>query len=498
MAQLAYPAARPARSGVLLPLILGLLLALLLGLVAGSGSLLLALMFGGALVGAFLLARPDAMLWLLLATVLVLSGTVQFFADFHQLQWIASLLGMALLAVGLYQQLGSRPLPASPAGPSIGVVAGLFLLMLAVSSAVNAVPPDQLIVGLRAYLPFWGVFAVLAAARLDEHQVRALLLAMLAVAALQWPLALYQKIFVVPERIALNYFGSAFDSVVGTFGGPKFGGGASGSLGVFLALMLVFAGALWHRRQLTTRWFALLFLTIGVAMGLTETKVVFMLVPLGMLWVFRDGLVRRPVAFVLGSAAVLVLLAGVLFSYYKLYWEDSGRGDFWDVIGRRFAYSFDPNFMATADWPGRIAGLLIWNRHHELASEPFTTLLGHGAAAATTFSTFMGPSAASRRYGLGLDVTGATKLLWDSGALGFLLFLALFGTGFVIAGRLLRDARIPDWHRAALNGAQTAMPLLALALFYEVTSVSSPPVQFLAMFLLGYIAYWQRRLRQAA
>ena len=36
------------------------------------------------------------------------------------------------------------------------------------------------------------------------------------------------------------------------------------------------------------------------------------------------------------------------------------------------------------------------------------------------------------------------------------------------------------------------MVLMFLAVFYEVTTVSSPPMQFINMLLMGYIVYWWR------
>ncbi|MBK7765541.1 MAG: hypothetical protein IPI44_05200 [Sulfuritalea sp.] len=42
------------------------------------------------------------------------------------------------------------------------------------------------------------------------------------------------------------------------------------------------------------------------------------------------------------------------------------------------------------------------------------------------------------------------------------------------------------------------MLLMPLATIYEVTVVSSPPMQFVAMFMLGYVAYWWRETAGSA
>lgn len=484
--------------GTILLIVFGaFFLALFAGAAAGIGHVLLSIMLLGMGAGLFLLSKPVWMMWLLLAIVLVLNGMAQFFVGFHQLQWIASGLGMALLLVGALRLVTSKV--TSPGFTPLSALVVVFLTLLSISTAINYTSPLEVLVGLRTYLPFWGVFFVVHSGVLDEKTLRKMMYAVVVVAAIQWPVELYQKLFVASERASLGYFGSAWDSIVGTFGGAKFGGGASGSLAVYVTAIGVIATAWWKAGFMRTSLFAVVALTCLLAVGLSETKAVFILLPVGLFVLYRRAALQRPGRFLVGVGVMGALLAVLLFGYYKLFWEEQHKhGSVWRALENRFAYSFDPTFMPAPNWPGRLTGLVIWGKKHDLAIEPLGTFIGHGAGSATSFSTIMGPGEAVRRFGPGLDVTGATKLLWEAGVVGTACFLALFVVGYRQSGRLSEDSRIPPWHRATMTGIQASMPMLALAIFYEVTVVSSPPMQFLGLFCLGFVGYWYRATRGVA
>ena len=162
-----------------------------------------------------------------------------------------------------------------------------------------------------------------------------------------------------------------------------------------------------------------------------------------------------------------------------------------DALFARFSYSFDPYFQASTTNLGRVKSLLFWWEKHAL-DDPLTLLIGHGLASAVSSSSIIGEGGAVHRYGIMLDVTGVSKLLWESGLIGLVVFLLIFAFGFFRARSLKVHPALPAWHRAAMVGVEAVMVLMPLSIFYEVTIVSSPPMQFMAMFLLGYVAYWWR------
>ncbi len=470
-----------------------ILIAVLTGLAVGMGAYLLAVPLIILLPAAFLLRRPDICLSAMAGLTLLIAGILKYFLGLGQFQWVVSALGVTLLTIALTGILFSRGRNTSSL-TSIEIVLALWWIVLTFASLVNLVPVLDWFVGIRIYLPFLGVFAYIAYCNPSERLLRNLLMFLLLVASVQWAFCVYQKFIIVPQRISGGYFGSPWDSVVGTFGGDKFGGGESGSLGVFLVVALVIAASLNKAKQLIgfSFWFVVLFGLAAVA--LIESKVIVLLLPLGVLIVYSDQIMKHPGRFLLLLLSIPAFVLAVLSAYHYMYWQSETRLDLLDSILQRMSYSFDPNFRVTSISLGRVGSLAFWWNNHSVLENPLTFLVGHGLASAVGESSVIGMGAAVRNFGYLLDTTGATKLLWESGILGLVLFLSIFVSGFLSAGTLSKSIAVPEWHRAAMVGVQATMLIMLLAVFYEVTTVSSPPMQFVNMLLLGYIVYWKRSI----
>lgn len=473
------------------------LVAMLFGILIGSGAYI----FVAALVllvpSVLVLKRPDLSLALLAASTLLIAGSLKYFFGLGQFQWVLSGLGLLLLGyTGLQRAFVSSNTQSSSAGFLAWM--GLWWAILIFSSAANELPMLDWLVGIRVYLPVLGVFAYIAYCRPSEKLLKNILVFMLVIASVQWTFCLYQKLFVVPARLAGHYPGSAWDSIVGSFGGEKFGGGESGSLGIYLSLMTTMAIALHKQAQLKTRWFLLIFVSGFAAMAMVESKVIALMIPAGFFLVYRDYAFKKPVAFLAGSVVVAGLMFSLLIAYYYLYWQTDNNKGLFDALYDRFAYSFDPQFQASTVNLGRVKSLIFWWNRHAVLDNPLTLLFGHGLASAVSTSSIIGEGAAVRAQAVMLDVTGISKLLWESGVIGSLAFIAIFVLGFFRARKLKLNPALPAWHQAAMVGVEAALALMPFAIFYEVTIVGSPPMQFVAMFFLGYVAYWWREAHQTA
>lgn len=445
------------------------------------------------LVPAFYLVKyPQMGLVAFAGLTLLVAGSLKYFFGLGQFQWVISGLGMALLAYTALQRAYASP---SITSSDTGLLAwmGLWWLILIFSSAANSLPILDWLVGVRIYLPVFGIFAYIAYCNPNERLLKGILIFMLAIASVQWAFCLYQKLYIVPSRLAGHYPGSAWDSIVGTFGGDKFGGGESGSLGIYLSLMTTLAIALHKQAQLKTLWFLIIFVSSFAAMAMVESKVIALMIPAGFFLVYRDYAFKKPVVFIAGSMAVAMLMCGLLVAYYYLYWQTDNNKGMFDALFNQFAYSFNPQFQASTTNLGRVKSLLFWWNHHSLLDNPLTLLFGHGLASAVSSSSVIGEGVAVRAQAVMLDVTGISKLLWESGVVGSLTFVTVFVLGFFRARSLKVNPAVPAWHRAAMSGVEAALAIMPLAIFYEVTIVSSPPMQFAAMFYLGYVAYWWRK-----
>lgn len=476
------------------------LLAGLVGLLLSLGAHVYSFVLVGALLGVFLVCRPDLMFGLLFLLVFLVDGLAQTLIGVGQVQWLISGLGLALLSSHFLRISRPRFRPVEEQGvvfTPITITVGLFFLTLIGSSLINNVGFGQAAVGGRSYVPLWGVFFFVGAGYLTREDMRRVFFTLLIFATIQWPFAVYQHFFVAAEREALRIFGSSWDSVVGTFGGSKFGGGQSSSLGVFLVLVIILATSLLRHRQISKRSYFFLICSIFLALGLAETKVIFVLIPFGLAVLFRAEIVRHPVLAVGGAIVMCAVLAGVLYSYHSLYWDGRRNIDVSEDIIGRFTYSFEPDYYAAGVWPGRVTALNIWAAKNDFELNPAAMLVGHGAAAAVSNSTVIGQGKLTQQYGLGLEASGASKLLWETGLLGLFSFLLLPTVGFFSAGFALTRGIIGTQDRAILEAVQAAMPLFAIVVFYETTVVSVPPMQFLLFLSLGYIQYWYLRTRSS-
>jgi hypothetical protein len=469
----------------------GMAIASLTGAAVGVGWYMLAAPLVLILPAVYLFVRPDIGLVFFAGLTLLVAGSLKYFLGLGQFQWLLSVLGIALLCYSLAHKLFVKMSAQVPA-EGITQLMLLWWAGLIFTSIANVQPGLDWLVGLRIYLPVFGIFAYLAYCRPDEKLLKNVVFFMLFITSVQWIFCLYQKLRVVPMRMAAHYPGSPWDSIVGSFGGEKFGGGESGSLGIYLSITLVLAIALKKYGQLKAYPLILILFTSLAAMVMTESKVIALMIPLGCFLVYRDYAFKQPAKFLAGALIVGFSMLGLLVSYYYLYWQTDSRRGLLDAMYARFAYSFDPHFQASTTNLGRVGSIVFWWDKHAILEDPLTFLIGHGLASAVSSSSVIGQGVAVHRYGIMLDVTGASKLLWESGLIGVMAFLLFFVFGFFRARRLKDHPLLPEWHRAAMVGVEAAMVLMPLSLFYEVSVVSSPPMQFMAMFLLGYVVYWWR------
>jgi hypothetical protein len=476
--------ATPGRWAPVLLVVVIAFLGVLSGLVIPVGGLIPLAVLWALPLGVVVVFFPQTFYWLLLVLVLVVSGTVQYFTDRGQLQWVASGIGVCLLVTALLRAARGSSLALRLNAIDVSLL--VFVATAAASTLVGDGGVGHFAAGLRNYLPFLGFYAYVRLGALTRSRLAATVWFLLLVAVVQWPLELYQALVVVPQRVSGGYFGSAWDSIVGTFGGPKFGGGASGSLAIYLVISLALALALWRNGCLSRFQGALCVLSILVGIGLAETKVVFVMIPVALFLLYVDQMRTHPVRFLIAMGGMLALLSVLLYIYFVFFWAEQNRGSVIDAIMRRFAYSFDPNFMPAYNWPGRMTGLAIWWRGQEFAGDPFHWLVGYGISASLSTSTIVGPGVVALKFGLGTDVTGATRLLWEVGVIGFIAYLLPLWLSFRTLGQVLDSGLdVTPVERSLYQALRASTAVLFLAVLYEVTIVSSPPLQLVAFLLYG-------------
>lgn len=477
-------------------------------LVAGAGVALIGVPFAalvtGAVVGGFALFVPlPWLMWLMFGLTFVVIGSAQYFGGVNKAFWAPYLLGaLMMLRVPMERYRASISVAGAELRQGLPLDAGLFSVMVALfftialaSTLFNLSPWLQLFVSAKEYLFLWSICFLVAAGHAGAGFERRVWLALLWLAPLQVPVVLYQRFVVATSRQG----SSAWDAVVGLFGGDPEGGGASAAMAFFVMFCALLALSLWRSRQLRLRYVVAVVVSALLCIALAEVKAVILLLPLAIAALFRRELLRRPfqaAAFVLSG---VVLSVGLIVAYQAQFASDrstAGRSiEAYTRLMLERATDTD-SFQRDRARMNRTTALVYWWQNHQV-SDPVRFFLGDGIGATRVGSLAVGETA--RRHPYRLNTTTASQLLWETGLLGLAATAGLLLAGMQMAGRASRDPSLTGEQRAVAAAAQPMLLITLLGVAYNTDFIGTPPAQLLAMLLLGYL-YRLRRLggQQAA
>ncbi|MFO1205508.1 MAG: hypothetical protein U1E63_07250 [Burkholderiales bacterium] len=464
--------------------------------VALGGKLLMVFAFG-AMGGLALLFAPLGIVFgFFLVITFVIVGPITSMGKLSVAQWVPYMLALILLVrvpMERYQTNTLRHQHLRGGGgmvsPSLWAVSCYFLL-IGMSLLANLPSPLQALVGGKLYVFIWGVFFLLVVSSISERFVENMWRGMLAVAVLQLPFALYQRVFEVPKRLALGFGITSLDAIVGTFPGGE-GGGANGSLAMFCIVSMVLAISLWRNKVLSGRSAAVVTIASLVSIAVGEVKVIVVLFPLTFAIFNRKELIRRPLYF-LGIGTAVVIVVGAIFSLYRDESKATQGLSTTEHLERSFKYILDPNNIRENGEVGRFAALYLWYRDGR--STPQTVLVGYGPGASQNSTTGKGVVAA--RYApLGINSTTAAGMLWDIGVLGLMAYLAILVVSFFEALKLAPLQQIPPFHRSALEASAVMMALTGVMVPYDSDILIVPQFQVLFLLALFHIVYWRSRIK---
>jgi hypothetical protein len=456
------------------------------GIAAALGSVLVVGVFAASLVGVALLMNPRVHLVFGLAFAMVITGVLESFFFFGQANWLSSLLVGAMLIPATMKLMWDR---SERRGlTAFGLLVTTYLLLLAASSALNRIDPVQAIVGVRSYLPYVGVAALLVYGGLSLDFLRKLPTLLLWVGLLQLPVALVQHFIVGPWRGGLrSAIGRDDEAIVGTFGGSVITGGYTGEMAAFLVMMVMLLLALRREGRVTVPMVILGACALLLPILLAETKIALVLLPLLLLACFGSDALRRP-KFALGLAVGgAILIGAVILTYFNRYWQDGG------VAMKQLGYSFDPEFMVRPGHRGRVGTIVHWFNTNVLSGDVVGSLIGHGVASSVEGSLTLGAGSAVRRFGTGLDSHAMSRLLWDGGLLTFGVFVLLCVRAFIVSWRLARRHDTDPIDRANLTCVAAISLGMLVMLPYQVSALGGSAMQFLFWFSIGFAEVMRRR-----
>jgi len=362
---------------------------------------------------------------------LIFIGLVQYFTGELMVLWLPFVMTM-LMAGFLVLQTRYEPVRLDAQEAIVLTLYLSFMILAGISTLFQGGALITLI-GFKNEIGLSLVMLCLLLGFCRESQIYQVTRGLYWIFYIQFPVALYQLIFVLPQRVALRGEEEKWDSVVGTFGGDPMGGGNTAAMGLFCLLIMLLKVSE-YKHGLTSFKNMALHIMLGFVMCIIgEVKFVILLSPLLLAWVWiMPSWVKEAskvnLAVLLSILVAMVLLIGLAivilaYSYTTAYGGDMSESPF-TVFFNSLSYIFDPNFILPGGEIGRFTTLTFWLQHNDLSGLP-GTLFGYGLNA-TNSGSFLSRGFLNQVYNLILDSTALSMLLWEVGLVGTLIFIGLF------------------------------------------------------------------------
>ncbi|MCB1935418.1 MAG: hypothetical protein KDF59_05705 [Nitrosomonas sp.] len=469
-------------------LIGALLLSVLSGLFAALGNVILLIPLLALFGVFFVLAAPVAWtVWIIFLAAFLITGPSAYFIRFSQLQWLTVFVSAALLLPVILYLLRIQIGAQSSQFLNHFFWPGVFLLLVAFSTIINDPQFGDIVNGSRHYFLMWPLMLVFMLGLIRQDTQVQLWKALMIVAVLQLPMALYQYFFVALKSMR----SSPWDAVIGTFPGNIEGGGESAGMAFMLLIAMLTAIALWREGKLSGVWMSLVVLAGLGTLVLAEVKAVVMLLPIAIGLYYRRELMKKPIESVLVVIGTLLLAGAIFVAYEKIHYGNMPTYTFntnqafstYD----RVMNALSPETEAFGgDELGRVTHIVNWWEINR--GDLQYSLFGYGMGA--TYASRFGVGELASRFPYTLSGSSTIILLWEVGILGHLAFLIILLYGARTSGRAAKNEAIPEIHRVFLRVSAVGLLLLAITLPYRSFHLYANPIQFLMMFMLGQAAYW--------
>lgn len=449
----------------------------------------------GAIVGAagfFILSTR----WLMLiqaGLTLFIVGLADYYLRLPVAYWAGyAFCGLIFAKWALMRRDPRAPRLFSQRTPAFLVCMMLFLGHVAVSTLFNLPPAGVVLVGIKMYYPYWLLLPAIFFLMRHGDYYKIAFRFLLFLPFVELPFVLHQRFVIAPQKSEVSW-----DAVVGTFGGDPMGGGASGTLMLFMAIaILVGVNALQNREE--NRVFVGASIAAALAcIFLGEVKAVFLILPAAFAVQQIHRLKRRPFTSLILGSLLGVALLGTYQYYDRNYWStyQEGMEIQGDVVGQTIAYVFGTdNISLETGEVGRGASLYLWYLDEEASG--FTRLLGYGAASARVTSSVAIGAVGERFKPVDVGSTAISQLLWDTGLIGTFLFTLSLILALLQAIRLAGRAksRIKSGH---LDVIAAICMMNLMTLFYNRSIIDRPVEQFLLVLVFGVLAYESYRAARA-
>lgn len=481
--------------------ILGALFAIFFGLLAGTGNFVFVIVGAGLVGGIFMISQPAMLLWLGLLWTLLFSGLIYYFTGISKVEWLIYATGGGFWGVAILQYYKHTiAIENKIQSPYFLKLLWVFFTISILSSLIQWGGVVQFVVGIKNYLMFFGFALVLYYAVYSAITIRRVAIGLLLIGIVQLPVTIYQYVFVRGHRLATGgrrLFDSeveASDSVVGTMGGKMYGGGHDDVLAMLICVILAGIFAAYKYKKITGIKALMLSALVLIPVLLSETKIIFVYIPVFLTIIAWETIRKNPVGFVGFIFAVPIFVFSGLLLYYEMHWSSEYK-TFQESIEKSFAYSFNEHagkYRAELGEMSRRESIEYWWNSHGL-NRADLLLFGHGLASSKASSTVLVTETVKEQGGLRLDKTGLSELLWDTGVVGTSLFILALLLASIEAGRLSNSNNIEGMDTVILKASQAGIVLALISLPYKNSLLQSAGLGYLLFLMIGLVAFFSRQ-----
>lgn len=472
----------------------------MIGWLASIGNPLLAAIPPILVIGILVALRAELLFWSVVIGGLMVSGLTRLYVPpLEQVRWLLAPASLVLLAHGLARYLGDRRSARGAPMPTILWWAFGFIAATLVSTAASGFSLDRFVIGLKGYFQVWPLLFALALVPWPAKVMDRLPKVLLLIAVAQLPFVLHQLLVLVPARAGLGNGIVPIDVVAGTFGASLEGGGANAILNAFLVIVL--AGLVAGRQQgiVSARQLWLLGGLLIAPVLVNEAKVSVLYLLAAFFVLFGRDFARRPLRFLATGLAMILLIGGLLAAYTLNSPEHEDINSLHDLLVYTYEYNVEEDEIGGR--LSRFGALELWAQMHSSGNWK-DILLGHGIGYTRVADPRAFPAgtvvASIRGVPVHLDLesdignTAVTALLWETGVLGLVSFVALLAATYRIARRLEPVYADHPERVSMLRAIRVGMLIIFITLLHKNLLVLDVVYQTLVILMVGYVAYWDR------
>lgn len=464
-------------------------LAVFFGLIGVTANPIFTGLAVGMVMGTFLLAIPKQTIVLVIVLGLATPALLDMAGHgLSRMLWAISMLGLLLWVPSMLNLVSLNP-NKKQTTPLFIWIAVIFAVYAVVSTGVQMYSVGELFGGFKRYFQAFGLMLALATMPLIRKDFDQWLKIMFGLALLQLPFAAFERVVLVAIRGGVQAGGGqATDVVAGTMGANLDGGSPNSIMVTFVIIAFSFLISRWKEKLVDTSSTLILSSLLLAPLLLGETKVVVLMLPLMVLVLLRNDIIREPLKYI-PIIAVFFIVTVMLMFFYVYYMLDS---TLIEALDDTLAYNVQEGGYGTSLLNRTTVMTFWWGLHGW--HDPVSFLFGHGLG--SSYGSGLDAGHIAQFYpSYGINLTTVSSLLWDLGVVGFILYLSIYVIAWLQIGQVWKQTK-SQLIKADCVAIQSSIALTLLFIIYSDSQVNLLVHEIIIAFVLGYAAFICKEHRQ--